>query len=198
MKPLALAVIGLFLGIPLAAQTTEIAPLIGWQAGGSVEVNHLGTNIEGSPVVGLMAGFDRGRGRKLDIVFTHQQSRAQRHDPFEEPARADVSVTYLHIGGRYLFHPDDRIRPYIGATGGVTRFGIEGAHNMNLSFALGGGADIGITRSIALRLDGRFYVTWVNASLQVECDSTGACGGTGSGGSLDQLSATAGLVFRFQ
>jgi hypothetical protein len=181
----------------LSAQISELTPLVGWQTGGSVEVNQLSTPVKASPVAGLTVSFDRGPGTKLDVLFVHQQSRAERHDPFEDPSRVDVSVAYLHIGGRHLFQPGERIDPYAGGTIGITRLGVNGAHTINPSFALAAGADLRLSRSIALRFDGRLHVTWINANLQVDCDSTGACGGTGSGGSLSQFTATTGLVFSF-
>src|SRR5438128_8753514 len=71
------------------AQFSELTPLVGYQQGGGYD----------SGMFGLMGSFDRGRGRKLDLIVSHQKK-----------------VDYFQIGGRYLFHPEQRVDPYIGVT----------------------------------------------------------------------------------
>jgi hypothetical protein len=182
---------------PAFAQTREIAPLIGVQGGGTVEVNQLNTSLDPSAAFGVMLSFDRGRGRKLDLVAIGQHTKAERNDPFEPPASAGVSVEHFHIGGRYIFDPDARTQPYVAATIGLTRIAINELYSLYPSIAFGGGADFRITRTLLFRLDGRGYTTLTQTSANVSCDNSGTCAGTASGRTFTQVSLTTGLVVRF-
>ena len=165
LAPLSLAVY--FLASSAAfAQFSELTPLFGYQQGGSVN----------AATFGVMASFDRGRGRKLDLMASHQRS-----------------VDYFQIGGRYLFHPEQRVDPYIGATAGGTHI----ADGLFFSFALGGGADIMFARKAAVRFDARFHTTLTSAGLTLQCDSNGTCAGDARGSSFNQFTITTGFVFHF-
>lgn len=183
--------------LPGLAQAADVTLLVGWQNGGTIEVNHLSTPLKDSAAFGVSVSFDHGRARKLDVLFIHQQTRADRHDPFTAPASVDVSVDYFQIGGRYILHPDQRAMPYIAATIGATRLSVGRAWVINPSGALGAGVDVQINPTVAVRFDGRFHVTLSNTSAEIGCDSSGTCSGAGSGGSFTQFTASAGLVFRF-
>ncbi|HEY3052086.1 MAG TPA: hypothetical protein VGK04_01720, partial [Thermoanaerobaculia bacterium] len=45
------------------AQFSELTPLVGYQQGGGYD----------SGMFGLMGSFDRARGRKLDLIVSHQK-----------------------------------------------------------------------------------------------------------------------------
>ena len=175
----------------------EITPFIGYGTGGSVGINGLNTSLDDRPAFGVFVTFDRGPGRKLDLVFSHEQTRASRHDPFEEPVSTDVTLDYFQIGGRYVFTPDQRTAPYIAMTIGGARVAIEGGSGVRFAYAFGGGADLRLTRKTALRLDGRFTTTFVEANAQIGCASGGTCSGFGNGSALTQFTASAGLVVHF-
>ena len=183
--------------LPGLAQAADVTPLVGWQNGGTIEVNHLNTPLNDSVTFGVSVSIDRGRARKLDVLFIHQQTRADRHDPFSAPTSVDVSVDYIQVGGRYILHPDQRAKPYIAATIGGTRLSVNRAWAVNPSGALGAGVDVRINPTVAVRFDGRFHVTLSNTSAEIGCDSSGTCSGTGTGRSFTQFTAAAGLVFRF-
>jgi hypothetical protein len=153
------------------AQFSEVTPLIGYQQGGSVD----------GATFGLMASFDRGRSRKLDLLASHQSSRD------------DDSVDYFQIGGRYLFHPEQRVDPYIGATAG----GAYISDRIFFSLSLGGGADVTLTRKSAIRFDARFHSTLSSAGIALQCDSSGTCAGNASGSSFNQFTLATGIVFHF-
>jgi hypothetical protein len=152
------------------AQFSELTPLVGYQQGSSVN----------AATFGLMASFDRGRSRKLDLLASHQSSR-------------DDSVDYFQIGGRYLFHPEQRVDPYIGATAG----GAYISDRIFFSLSLGGGADVTLTRKSAIRFDARFHSTLSSAGIALQCDSSGTCAGNASGSSFNQFTLATGIVFHF-
>lgn len=184
----------------LAAALVTITPLVGWEAGGSVDVNQVNTSVKPAAAYGVMVSFNRGRGRELDLVAIDQESRAERHDPFTEPASVDVNVLSLQIGGRYVIDPDARTKPYVAATVGVTQIRAGDALTVAPSGALGGGADIQLRPNLALRLDGRVHVTLTNANTTIVCSGGGiggTCSGSSTGSNFTQFVASAGLAFRF-
>ena len=145
----------------------------------------------------MFVTFDRGRGRKLDVLVSHEQTRASRRDPSEEPVATDVTIDYAQIGGRYIINPERRAAPYVAMTIGGTRLVIGSGSALRFSYALGAGADVRLTSATSLRLDGRFYTTLVEAGAQIGCNSGGTCTGFGIGSALTQFTASAGLAVRF-
>lgn len=182
------------------AQPSEVTPFVGYQGGGTITLNGLDTALEQRPAFGVFLTFDRGRGRKLDVLVSHQQTRAERHDPFEPPLFSDVTVDYFQIGGRYVISPEERTAPYVAMTVGATRIGTDSGSGVFFSFAFGAGADLRLTRRTALRLDGRFHTTLIGSNAQIQCSGSGGsgtCAGFESGSSFTQLTASAGLVVHF-
>src|SRR5215213_7887456 len=144
---------------PMPAQSRELTPFIGWMEGGAVELDGEDTGIDGAFVGGLTLSFARGVSSQLDFTVAHTDSSAARRDPFEPPVTSDVTLDYFHLGGRYLFHPRERVDPYIGITAGGTRLAMRGSNGLAFSASYGGGVDLRMTETVALRLDGRFYTT---------------------------------------
>lgn len=145
----------------------------------------------------MFVSFDRGRGRKLDVLVSHEQTRAARNDPFQDPVSTDVTLDYFQIGGRYIFKPDERVQPYIAATIGGTRIAVDGGSGVRFSYGFGAGSDLRLSRATALRLDGRFHTTFTDATAQIGCNSKGTCTGFGTGSALTQFTASVGLVVHF-
>jgi hypothetical protein len=158
----------------IAAALITIAPFVGWQTGGGVN----------APAFGMTWSVNRARGRELDVTAVDQHKH-------------DVNVLSLQIGGRYIFDPDARMRPYVAATIGGTRLDVDHDVTIAPSGALGGGADLQLSRAVALRLDGRLHVTLTNAITNVQCNSSGTCASSSSGSTFTQFLASAGVVFRF-
>jgi hypothetical protein len=182
-----LALILLF-ALSTLAQTREITPFAGVQGGGKLDLDSEEQSVATAPAFGVMVSFDRGRGRMLDVVASHQETSVR---------TADVSVSTLHLGGRYFFHRDRRTMPYIALTAGGTRVASGDADAIQFSFAGGLGTDIRLSERAALRLDGRLYTTLFSDRANFSCDDSGACV-TGIGGDLfQQFIGSAGLAIRF-
>jgi len=179
------------------AQLPELTLFAGYQVGGVVELAEENTGMNGSMTFGVMASFDRGRGRKLDLLLSHQGTRAERQDPFEPRVSVDVSLQYFHIGGRYFWDPERRVAPYVAATGGGTYIRVGRAEGAYLSFAIGGGVDIQLTARTALRFDGRYYTSLAGSRVEIACTDSGQCSGMVDGSQFNQFVASTGVVFRF-
>jgi opacity protein-like surface antigen len=183
---------------PVLAQTRELTPFIGFQQGGAVTVRFDEGDIDDSAAFGAMLSFQRTPETMLDIVLLHQPTEVVTEDVFE-PLTSDVAITYLHIGGRYLFQPGQRVDPYIALTAGGTRLAADGDSVVAFSFAAGGGVDIALSRALSLRLDGRFYNTLTDSASAIDCQfgGGGECSLFAEGSNFAQLSLTAGAVIRF-
>jgi opacity protein-like surface antigen len=196
MSRIAATLLLLLIAPAAIAQISEVTPFAGYQTGGAVTLNGLNTGLDDAAAFGVVVTFDRGRGRKLDVLLSHEQTRAARRDPFVPPVSADVALDYLQIGGRYAARPEQRTAPYVAMTIGATRMAIESASAVRFSYAFGAGADIRLTPRTSLRLDGRFHTTLVQTNAQIGCSSGATCTGFGTSTALTQFTAGACLVIR--
>ena len=165
--------------------------------GGVVALEDEDTSLDPALTGGVFVSFDQGARRKLDIVYARQATTAERIEPFEPPIRGDVSIDYLHIGGRYQLLPRGRFDPYVAGTLGGTRVTIRGADGLGFSFSFGAGADLRLTSSVAVRFDGRFFTTAGTGSAELACGDSGECSGFSSGSIFTQVMVSTGLAFRF-
>lgn len=191
-----IVLVALFAAAELGAQQREIALLAGWQSGGELTAGDSPEAVRGAASFGAMLSFRRSPETMLDFVFLHQSSTIEGGD-FFEPVEHDVTTDYLHVGGRYRFAPQQRVDPYIAATIGAGRVALDGDDIVAFSFALGGGADLTLTRHVAFRLDGRYYVTLADAATVIACRNDGECTTLTTGSSYNQLAGAAGVVFRW-
>lgn len=192
----------LLLAIPAMAQSTtgEVTPFIGYQTGGSVIIADRHSTIDSAPVFVVMVTWDRGPGRKLDLVFAHQSTNTLWEDPWAPPPNSvkfKTYVDYAQIGGRYVFSPEDVVQPYIAMTAGGTWVSLNDAGGVGFSFAYGGGTDIRLSRRTSIRLDGRFTSTMSVYGGAYSCNSSGSCRGFTTGTLLTQFTASTGLVVRY-
>ena len=202
MKPGRAVLLSLLLALPAAAQmyTGEVTPFIGYQTGGSLILAGREAPLDSAPVVGVTLTFDRGPGRKLDILFAHQTTDAVRTDPYgPPPARSAYRtyIDYLQLGGRYIYWSDPRVDAYVAMTAGGTWVGLGGEGAVGFSFAYGGGADVRLTHRTSIRFDGRFTSTTSLTGGAYHCDSSGTCSGFTTGNVVTQFTASTGLVLRF-
>lgn len=181
---------------PIAALIT-IAPLLGWQAGGTVDLNNLPTSLRPAATYGVTVSWPWGQNRALDIVAQYQHTTGSRTDAFGDPLSADVHVLYTQIGGRVFYAPHAHWTPYVAGTIGATWLEVNGGTTAGPSGALGAGVETQLNPRIALRLDARYHLTLDRASATIACNSSGVCASTSSGGAFGQFVASAAVAFRF-
>ena len=170
------------------AQSRAITPFLGVQGGGELEIDNEKYTVDTAPAFGVMLSFDRGRGRILDFLYSHQDSEA---------GPSDVTVDVAQVGGRYLLRTDRRANPYIAATVGATHIGTGVADALRVSFAGGAGVEIRVTPGLAITVDGRLYTTLFGDRAHFECDNTIVCSTNVSGRMFQQFVGSAGLTIRF-
>ncbi len=183
----------------LAAVLISIAPIVGWQAGGTIELNNLPTSLKPAVAYGATVGWPWGRGRELDVLALYQQTSGSRTDAFGEPLSANVNVLYTQIGGRVYLQPMARTHPYVAGTIGATWVDIDGALAAGPSGALGIGTDVPAGKNVSLRFDARMHLSLANGVTSVQCSGPAgaSCSASSSGGAFTQFVGSVGVVFRY-
>jgi opacity protein-like surface antigen len=176
----------------------ELTPFVGYQSDETFKDELTGTNLklENAHSAGLIVDVDVAPGSQVEILYSRAKSSLA-------PERGgavltDVKVEYLHIGG-LLVYGNDRVRPFFGATLGMTRFSpdaprLEGDTNFSLGFV--GGVKLFLTKNIGLRLEARGFATSVSSDSTAFCNN-GGCRIFYDGDVLWQFAGNAGLVIAF-
>lgn len=148
------------------------------------------------PSFAVAADFGIDSKTQWEIFISHRNSslRASGFSPLEDNIR--LGVTYYHVGGTYFV---DNLGKGVYVMGGlgVTHFqpGGDLSSEMRFSLNLGVGYMIPLGKTLAVKLEGRGYVTLVNSSGGFLC--SGGCVVQIKGDTLTQGEALAGLVMRF-
>ena len=189
----------LLVAAPAFAQRVEVSPFVGYRGGGGI------ATINGSAVAGTPNGPSAGAvvdvvfgplqdGIKVELLFSRQPADAYAHTIYGEAVSTRIDVDQLLIGGLYDLSPG-RIRPFLAGGVGLTYFGTTEGSSLNFTVGGSAGAKFYANRHIGARIDGRLYVTIIDATV------TGVCGGGCVIGfrvsPATQFEFTAGLVFGF-
>lgn len=108
----------------------------------------------------------------------------------------DFSVDYLQFGGGYQ-PGDGKVRPFVAASVGLTRYGSspgEVGNTVGLSGSLGGGFSVPMNDRLSFRFEVRGYATITDAAISVACGP--GCFINFGGNGWYQLAARAGLAIR--
>jgi len=138
---------------------------------------------------------------QIEGFFSHQRASVPVvvEGPFGGPARLGISIDHWQVGGLQEFGAL-RTRPFLTGMLGLTRYGIGADNEVRFSAGAGGGVKLFPTSHLGIRLDGRAFVTILDAG-----GTALACGGR-SGTCLVALHVdavwqaefTAGLLVRFR
>ncbi len=168
------------MGYATAAQAVDIAPFVAQRFGGSMDINESGSvsglELDDESSFGLVLDFDLDWQRKIEVYLSRENTQIQASQPFAGVSLFDLTVDYYHIGG--LFYPteDERFRPFVSGTLGLTRMDPQEAGLTTENFfslALGGGATLSLTRNLGLRFDVRAIYTAINTGSAIFC--SGGC-----------------------
>lgn len=196
-----LLMLSCLLSSPLLAQ--EIAPTVGYHTGGSFGVSVDGfdfdpESIDDAPAYGLTLSFDWEPDTRLDFVYMREQTTLTVDEYGFDPVDFDVTFDYLHFGGHVLMKPRDVVDPYLALTVGITRIALDpGNEVIRPSGAAAVGMDVRISPNLFWRLDGRWWVTFVESSGGIGCSNSGTCVAFADSSVMTQLSASTALVVRF-
>jgi opacity protein-like surface antigen len=182
---------------PMAAMAGEfeITPFLGYQFGGDVTTFYQGeyhdVNINSSGNWGLVLSLGLSPMTQIELLYSTQDTEADA-DRFEDSL--GLRIDYWQVSMLWNFDPDSQIQPYVVFGIGGTWLRPDGFSSLSrFSGNFGGGAKIFFSDNIGLRLEGRFYGTYINSTTSY-CDPFWCYGYNNS---LYQFDVSAGLIIRF-
>lgn len=193
---------------PAAAQRPdprfELTPYAAYRIGGEFEAQDDGGtfDLNESGAQGLMLDIKADAFGQWEILYGRQETALSGGAIFDADPLLRLAVEYYHFGGTYLFD-GDTVRPFIALTLGLTRFEPEPADlgtETYFSASFGGGVQLRADKRLGIRLEGRFFSTFVRTDSALFCTSAGGAGSClvqVQGKALTQLEARMGLAFRF-
>lgn len=140
-------------------------------------------------------GIDSRTQWELLVSYRNSSLRASGFSPVAN--NIGVGITYYHVGGTYFVDSIGKGVYVVGGLGATLFQPHESDLSSELRFSLnlGVGYMIPLGRSLALKLEGRGYVTLINSSGGFFC--SGGCVVQIKGDTLTQGEVLAGLAFRF-
>jgi opacity protein-like surface antigen len=193
---LLLAVVACAVAAPAAVEAGEfeITPFFGYQFGGDVTTYYQGTfrdvNIDDSENWGLMLNLGLSDFTQLELLYSTQdtEANAKRFDD-----SLALSIDYWQLSLLWNFNPYAQISPYMVFGIGGTWLKPEGfSSTSKFSGNAGGGVKIFLSDRVGVRLEGRFFGTYINSTTSY-CDPIWCYGYNNS---LYQFDVSAGLIIR--
>jgi opacity protein-like surface antigen len=189
-----------------AASDFEITPLAGYRVAGAFHDTSIDANrdIQEHASFGLALDLTDHAGTQWELSFTRQNTTIE--SPANAPAATplDLRIDYLQFGGTYYWSETGRdgIAPYLVGGLGVTRFsplraGLDDRTEPSMNF--GAGLRIPLSRHLALRIEGRGYVTLLKTQGSIFCGTgnvDSGCAIHARAAGLWQIEALVGLAFR--
>ena len=207
-QPLLLAAMLILTSLPSIAEDSpgkfELTPFAAYRGGGQLE-NKDGLvefDLQESNAWGLILNGRVEANTQWEVMYSSQSTSVETTGAVPDESDFDIDVEYLHVGGTYLFE-GDRVRPFLAATIGASRFGPQPSGFSSETFvsgSLGGGWMISLAERLALRIEARGYATLVNDDSRLFCassDAGGTCLLVLEGSFFTQWETRAGLTFRF-
>ena len=182
----------------------ELTPFAAYRGGGQFEDKEglVDFDLQESNAWGLILNGTVEANTQWEVLYASQSTSVDMAGEIPDEPDFDMDVEYLHLGGTYLFD-GDRVRPFIAATIGASRFEPQPSGFSSetfLSGSIGGGWKIGLGKYLALRVEARGYATLVDNDSRLFCESSdagGVCLIVLDGSFFTQWETRAGLVFRF-
>ncbi|HEY2399810.1 MAG TPA: outer membrane beta-barrel protein [Steroidobacteraceae bacterium] len=193
-------------------QNFEIAGFGGWSVGGEFKWEGGGAIVNGeATATGSRIGLDdhssfavaadlrASDSAAYELLYSREATQLK---AIGGAATTDVTVSYLHLGGTLMLDESDRpLKPYAIGGLGITRLqpGEDGSSRTRFSGSLGLGLRWAATQHLALRLEGRGFVTLMNNdAVFCKSDETGLiCRVHGNGTTFIQGQLLAGVAFAF-
>ena len=173
----------------------EITPFLGYQFGGDVTTFYQGeyhdVNINSSENYGVVLSLGLSPVTQIELLYSTQDTKADA-SRFEDSL--GLEIDYWQVSMLWNFDPDSQIQPYVVFGIGGTYLRPDGfSSDLKFSGNLGGGAKIFFSDNIGVRLEGRFFGTYINSTTSY-CDPFWCYGYKNS---LYQFDVSAGLIIRF-
>lgn len=182
------------------AQDVEVWPFAAYRFWGSIPVEEGRLQLPSSLALGGVINYRAWDGTRVEILYVQQGTELQLRRPgsFVTPI-SDITVRYLHAGAQYR-SGGAGVRPYVVFTVGVSHLDpreTSRAQAWGLSGSSGVGISLPPANPVALRLEGRLWVTAVGGPDELFCSSGSGCFVSVSSPLLWQGQLSAGLRFAF-
>jgi hypothetical protein len=167
------------LGTPtcVCAQAIEVSPFVGYRFGGDFFelVTARPVDRDGAPAVGLLLDVPLWNGLQFEGFFTHQSADfLLPRSTSGLPARWRIVVDHFQGGGLQEFGRG-RVRPFLTGVLGLSRYAAAGDNELRFTVGAGGGVKVFPWSSVGVRLDSRFFATFVDVEGRVVACSGGGC-----------------------
>lgn len=179
----------------------EITPFAGVHLGGGFEDNTAGVDLDVSDgaAFGVILGFPDTVETRYEFFYGFQRTELARDGTFAGEALFDLDVHYFHVGGSYRM-TEGKVRPYVAGGLGATLFVPRGdgpGSKAYFSLSLGGGVIVPVSGHVALRIEGRGFLTVLPDDTEIFCVSSGgaACRVNVQGDAFGQFLLLAGITF---
>ena len=185
---------------PAAAQTVEIAPVGGYRFGGGFfeRVTQQEVDLDGAPALGLVVNVLLHDGLFVEALVTHQEAGVDVPESAFAPSRRwRMIVEHYQAGGLQEFGTGRRARPFLTGLLGLTRYAADGDNEIRFTVGAGGGVKLMPVSRLGLRLDGRLFMTFVEAEGRAIACSPGICLAAFEADVVLQAEFTAGIVVVF-
>jgi hypothetical protein len=181
-----------------AAQAIELAPFVGYRFGGDVFeiMTGVSQDVDGAPSAGASCDVPLHDGLSLEIFYARQAAHVFVPAAGPRPLRVNASTEYWHAGGLQEFVAGSA-RPFLTGTLGLTRVAVGGDDELRFSVGAGGGVKLRASDHLAVRLDGRLLVTFMDGSFTTVICTSGGCLAGLHLSAIWQTDFTAGLAFTF-
>jgi hypothetical protein len=197
----ALLGVGAIAGPPAVAgpQPVEMLPLIGARGGANMEADAPGVRpatANPAPSLGLAVDWFVRPDAWFEVFADHQTLKFTSDASSFGTTGFDFAVDYVQFGGGYG-PQEGRVRPYVAAALGLTRFGASSGNvesAIGASGSIGGGLRVPVHDRLAFRFEVRGYATITDAAVSVACGP--GCVVVFGANSWYQFAATVGLAVR--
>jgi len=182
-----------------AAVPVELIPTIGVRGGANLEADTSGVPpAKANPSVsfGLAVDWFVRPDAWFEVFADHQTLQFTSNPAAFGTSGFALAVDYLQFGGGYG-PAEGRVRPYVTAGVGLTRYGAspgDVGSTIGASGSIGGGIKVPVSKRVALRFEVRGYATINDAAVSVTCGP--GCFVQFAADGWYQLAATAGLAIR--
>jgi len=188
------------LAAPAAAQTVEITPVGGYRFGGGFyeRVTQQQVDLDGAPALGLVVNVPLHDGLFVEALVSHQEAGVDvPASAFAPSRRWRMVVEHYQAGGLQEFGTGRRARPFLTGLLGLTRYAADGDNEIRFTVGAGGGVKLMPVPRLGLRLDGRLFMTFVEAEGRAIACSPGICLVAFEADVVLQAEFTAGIVVVF-
>ena len=183
----------------------EVTPWLGLVTGGSIDdvVDDETLDLGDGSYAALSFNIAAPNGGSYEFYYARQDTDLESGGLLAATPVLDLTIEYLQFGGTYGFETDQGFQPYGLLTIGAARFTPDApglSDETCFAATIGAGMRFDVSRALAIKLEARAMVNFVDSDSAIFCDSGGGnanCAVAIRSDSIIQWSASAGLAYRF-